>query len=421
MPARAGLLLIILLGVFGAAFAPAAVATPLPRLVLLDHHLDLPEGGAPVLKLDLRIPLEQLVFRRSGDRFAADIRLALRAERENDKHIESALYRETITRPDFLSSREPGGQFEGSYEMSLGPGKWRIEIQIYRKGDAEPWKRQIKIDVPEPGEGKFFLHGPSWLGRAGGTSLSEPFAYRDPWALGEATAHFADGLEGRATLECDLIYWEPPQGDVELLFTLEDDRGRLVGYANRSLSPIAGRNPIQWEISLAQVAMGAYLAEVEVLAPEGNLRVRGRLDVGLTAAAFGRGWEETLSLIHGLAEIEEWEVLSSAEEMARFNAWRAFWKRRDPNGEAFGNAYSEAFWRRFSSANERFSSAFQDGYKSDRGRIYLEFGEPDRVETFQDDRNFRVLLYWHYSRLGRVYIFEDRHGYENFTLIRISG
>jgi GWxTD domain-containing protein len=420
MLARAGLVT-ILLTALGLAAAAAAGATPLPRTVLLDHHLELQGGGEPTLQFDLSIPLEQLVFRRSGEGFAAEIRLALRAERSGDHHVESVLMNETVSRPDFISSRMPNDLFRKSFELGLAPGKWQVEVQIYRKSDANPWRQSFKLQVPEPGEGVFFLQGPNWRAGSLADRLSEPFTFRDPWALAGSEAHFADGLNGRANLECDVIFWSDPAGDVELLFSLMSADGKLASYAHRTLRPRVGRNAVVWDIAVGRISMGAYMAEVELVGEDGRMRIRGRLDVGLTGAAFDRDWGETLKLIKGLADPEEWDALSDAKGEQRLEAWRAFWERRDPNGPAPGNIFEEGFWNRFSVANARFSSTFQDGYKSDRGHIYLELGEPDRVETYQDDSNFRVLLYWHYSRLGRVYIFEDRHGYENFTLIRVSG
>ena len=418
---RAHQSILILIACLCLSAAAIARTEPMPRSVVLEHRLELPEGGDPLLRVDLRIPLEQLVFRRAAGGFVAELRTVLRAQRRGDGRVESALSNETVRRPDFLSSRAAKERFDGSLSLPLPPGKWQVEALVYRKGDATPWQRKFTLHVPEPGEGRLFLQGPRWRGAESEGLLSEPFSFRDPWELPESSARFVDGLDGAITMEVDVIFWEPPQGDAHLIMSLLDSQGRLSGYSQRELRPVKGPNTVAWELQAGRLSAGSYLAELELVSPDGSASIRGRLDVGLTRAAFGRDWKETCSLVRDIAEDDELEELEDAQEGGRVDAWQAFWQRRDPNGSAPGNQSREQFWLRFAEANARFGSSFQEGFRSDRGRIFLELGAPDKEETYQDDRNFRVLLYWHYNRLGRVYIFEDRHGYENFTLVRING
>ena len=65
--------------------------------------------------------------------------------------------------------------------------------------------------------------------------------------------------------------------------------------------------------------------------------------------------------------------------------------------------------------NTNFSD-LSKGWRSDRGRIYILYGEPERVESYsnQSDGIYEI---WEYPS-GIKFIFLDRNRFGNFILIR---
>lgn len=63
-----------------------------------------------------------------------------------------------------------------------------------------------------------------------------------------------------------------------------------------------------------------------------------------------------------------------------------FWERRDPNGERPGNAVRERFERRRERADVLYDEPPVLGHQTDRGVVFVLFGEPDdsRIETSVD-------------------------------------
>ena len=57
-----------------------------------------------------------------------------------------------------------------------------------------------------------------------------------------------------------------------------------------------------------------------------------------------------------------------------------FWARRDTDPRTSVNEFKEEHYRRLAYSNENFTSGFP-GWKSDRGMVYIKFGEPDRRES----------------------------------------
>ena len=76
-------------------------------------------------------------------------------------------------------------------------------------------------------------------------------------------------------------------------------------------------------------------------------------------------------------EQDVFNKLQTIEEKERFI--EQFWTRRDPDPRTSYNEYKEEHYRRIQYANEHFESGIP-GWKTDRGMIYIKFGEPDRLE-----------------------------------------
>jgi GWxTD domain-containing protein len=74
------------------------------------------------------------------------------------------------------------------------------------------------------------------------------------------------------------------------------------------------------------------------------------------------------------AERETFLKLSTNEERETFI--ENFWLRRDPTPDTPENEFKEEHFRRIAYANEHFASG-QPGWKTDRGRIYIIWGEPN--------------------------------------------
>ena len=70
--------------------------------------------------------------------------------------------------------------------------------------------------------------------------------------------------------------------------------------------------------------------------------------------------------------------LQTIEERERFI--EQFWTRRDPSPRTSYNEYKEEHYRRIQYSNEHYASGIP-GWKTDRGMIYIKYGEPDRIEA----------------------------------------
>ena len=77
-------------------------------------------------------------------------------------------------------------------------------------------------------------------------------------------------------------------------------------------------------------------------------------------------------------EKKAFHQLNTDEEREQFV--EQFWLRRDPTPDTEENEFKEEHYRRIAYANEHFASGIP-GWRTDRGRIYIQYGPPDEIES----------------------------------------
>ena len=94
-----------------------------------------------------------------------------------------------------------------------------------------------------------------------------------------------------------------------------------------------------------------------------------------------------------------------------------FWSKRDPNPETPENEFQEEYYSRIDFANRRFKEGGR-GFNTARGRIYIYFGYPDKIDTYPytNIQGARGVLMWTYYRYGFAVQFIDRHGNGTYEL-----
>jgi GWxTD domain-containing protein len=95
-----------------------------------------------------------------------------------------------------------------------------------------------------------------------------------------------------------------------------------------------------------------------------------------------------------------------------------FWEKRDPDMNTEENEFREEFERRLAYANLHFKSEGIPGWRTDRGRIYIYLGPPDRtyIDSMLNYANIRASIVWVYYRWQAGVQFVDRTGNGTYTM-----
>ena len=108
--------------------------------------------------------------------------------------------------------------------------------------------------------------------------------------------------------------------------------------------------------------------------------------------------------------------LNDAPPMRREALFRDFWKRRDPTPGTEQNELMQEYYYRVEYANTHFSTN-RNGWETDRGRIFILYGEPSDVEQHPFEINSKPYEVWYYNALNRRFVFVDYTGFGDYELV----
>jgi GWxTD domain-containing protein len=133
-------------------------------------------------------------------------------------------------------------------------------------------------------------------------------------------------------------------------------------------------------------------------------------------------WYRTASLIMTKEESKIFARLPDPESRKEFIS--DFWAKRDPDPDTPVNEYKQEFEARVEYVNKRFNKEGGPGYNTDRGRIYIFMGPPDKFEEFfpQGDPNNRgSIIWWIYYDSHFGIEFADEKGSGKYSIRSYDG
>ena len=130
--------------------------------------------------------------------------------------------------------------------------------------------------------------------------------------------------------------------------------------------------------------------------------------------------EETIEQISLIATDHEIRAMEDALEDSAGkldSLIEEFWNSRDPTPMTETNEVKQTFYERLAAANKKFNE-FKEGWRTDRGKVYIIYGEPDEIERHPFDPGYKAYEIWYYYYLRKTFYFVDYIGDGTYELVR---
>jgi GWxTD domain-containing protein len=117
---------------------------------------------------------------------------------------------------------------------------------------------------------------------------------------------------------------------------------------------------------------------------------------------------------------EELDSLRQGDLEERRMHLETFWRSKDRSPGTAVNEVMTEYYRRVDHAVRTFGTLRQpDGFRSDRGKVYILYGPPTKTDRMLDpDAGFREV--WIYERLNKKFTFADENKSGNYVLVNTS-
>lgn len=116
-------------------------------------------------------------------------------------------------------------------------------------------------------------------------------------------------------------------------------------------------------------------------------------------------------------EKDRYDALSTVEAKREF--MYTFWRARDENPSDERNQYFQNYLKRLAESNDKYTAAKKDGWKTDRGRVYLVYGPPSQIDRYPNETETKPYEIWTYETLegGVIFVFGDISGFNDYQLL----
>lgn len=375
------------------------------------------------LEIYYKVPNSSLEFAAKGNHFVARYKVSIKLydkknklvdSYEKEKMVRAGTRRQTRSRLEFRTNQVNFEVVEGKYKVRASLGGSSNQAVIRREFKLK--LRSLRDKVTRLSEVEFVeAAGP-------GKDKPGPFDKGDLSIVPKVSNSFAGGKGNKLLYYMEIYQGLDSADHIGVQTILRSASGKMM-YRDTLTSSLQERTARQIRnISLEEIPPGDYTLEIE-LKGRRNKKIDSRkkdLSVVWNYRATMEGDYKTaleqLSYIARPDEIEVLKRLTTLEE--KLKAIEDFWEERDPTLGTAENEFREEFYRRIITANRNFRFMRQPGWRSDRGRIYIQYGEPDQVDDYPYLPNRWPLQVWHYHEEGRYlrFTFEDDNGDGDFRL-----
>ena len=449
------LLFVVLMGHLG-----NASGQQLPVQIDVDEAVFAYDEQHSMVEIYLSFGVDGLPFQQRGDSYIAELPLDVAIVRQTDAELQSNV-REPVWSDDSgiafsvrdTSSLEPGQYFVHQARALLIPGEYEIRITV--AGDPGAGRSEVELRrdlvVNDYATGRPALSDATLASDIRpSTDRGNPF-YKNGFVIrpnpnrlyGEGLNrlfYYVEAYETEAVAGVDGTY---------TLYSYVSEANRTQPYENleqRTERTVRSPDVIVGSLDLSVLPSGSYFLRLALLDDSNtalaetsqklfvyNPGVERKLTVFLEETfetseyasmpedQVSRGLEYA-ALVANDQERRRIRSLGSLDDRRRF--LMDFWKARDPNPSTPLNEYQEAFLQRIEFANERYGTSYQEGWKSDRGRVLIRYGQPNAVEPHLYDRELLPHEIWVYNNIPgegqATFVFADRTSFGQFELIHSS-
>lgn len=369
-----------------------------------------PNGEKRIARLYLQILNDDLTFVKNQDRFEATIQYEIYVNNQQKE----AVYNKTTTQKivtnnfDETNSRKINNTF--SSDIILPAGIYDAVVTVLDKNSNKQVNRKLHFKIEDLGKTDFLMSDVLFF-----TDYATDSTGR--------VIDFKPSLSGNFSGGGKYIYFyftsvvKDSLDTLNVKYTIRDPFNSINQFNQYNLC----RKPRFQEhfIRLNRQLFDQNRYELEVASTYHNDTIKARRLFSFFWTIIPESPKDLNLALEQMryildADSIDWALKQPYEEKKAY--FKRFWARMDPNKSTQKNELMEEFYRRVNFATENFSTITIEGWRTDRGRIFIKFGEPDDIERHPFEMNTTPFEVWRYYNLRKVFVFVDRTGFGDYFL-----
>jgi GWxTD domain-containing protein len=396
-------------------------------------------GPDSTLRVELvySVPYSALTFVREDSAFAAAFVLRVQCWDDKRRLVRAKDWTVTIGEGDYDRTVDPAAVVRGVRQFAAPQAKLQAEVVFQDLHSERSQQRNLLIEPPRylsdvrlsPARPlRRAMRGVPGDTAKAAVSPLERLRTAERLAGERSRTEAGLRLESRDTLKVEFTaYSSGLTGAAESVVVLVRARGGagrqpVMGEERRAIAAAAADSlgtPMYFDFPLQRFWNGTY--EVVATAgsrPDAQGREERRAVFQVLNSFFQSDYDyrERVAELIWIATEDELQVLRGAAPAQRESVWTAFWTARDPTPTTGENEAERTYFERINYSILHFSHGDQ-GFRSDRARVYVKLGPPDNVESAPYELDSHPYEVWTYYSLSLHFKFLDVSGFGEYKLV----
>ncbi|MDM7925341.1 MAG: GWxTD domain-containing protein [bacterium] len=378
-----------------------------------DFHFDTaitasPDSGKSRFNCFVKVAYDELQFVRDGGGYIARFELSAILFNDRGEQVEAKIRSHEVRVPGYDSTNSRSAFAPAQASFDIAPGRYELLLSVMDLDSRKASVKKTPVQISKGRPGDLTVTDIILAERVVADSAGNP----SPMAsvLGNLSE----------TMDTLFVWFEihspPSLASVPIRVRLTDVKGAVVRSDTLSKTLSGGRTVCVLSVGKGDLRGGRYKLDVEVGSGERIVKRSRPLTVHWgDMPGQAADLDKMIEQIRYIAKGSEIKKIKKKQGEDRLEAFREFWRQRDPTPDTEANELEEEYYRRVEFANQNFGT-FIDGWKSDRGMVYILLGPPGEVERHPFESGSKPYEIWTYYTFNRSVLFVDHTGMGDYRL-----
>ncbi len=373
------------------------------------------QPGKARIDVYVQVPYDELRFVKESELFVARYDVVLSLYNPDGQLALERTWTDVVRVKDFSQTTSNKFYSLSHRPIEADPGNYRANVQIQDQDSKKTARRHRNLLVTDFAKDSLSMSDIMLVNRLSTTGDKRSIVPNISGNVGHLTEGFFLFVE---------IYNNSSVDSLMLRWKILDQQQREV--LNRTQAEATTGRVTQTFLKVDKLSLtaGTYFLSVGA-EPLHNLSIHPAL-AALTSRTFSVQWSDLPRVVQDIDKAVDQlryiardsdmshirEATSPEEKKRRFVE---FWKKRDPDPQTPENELMEEYYGRIEYTNKNYTH-YIEGWRTDRGMVYIYLGAPDNVERYPFQNNSKPYEIWYYNQINRRYVFVDETGFGDYRL-----
>ncbi len=397
-----------------------------PVSFTIDTCVFFEQNGPPIVEVYVETSYDELSFVRRGGGYVSHLEFAAIFRNRAGDQVGGDSWNRDIWVNDYDETVDPDRTYRAVAKFSVPPGEYDLKVSCEGEGSELQGVAQRHFKVPRPPSQGLSLSEVTFgqCGDADSTDADSTGADDGGGFVPSATRTFGEATRFLCAV-IDAYAFPDVVGDslrVDAAVVGDDGRTAWAGY--ETVTRAGWDTPLTLKVPVDSLSWGVYRLSLKVSAGgDFEAKAKRSFEIDETRVGVSMDNSQFMDLMSLVATPDELETLASLKGSARRAYLDDIWKKRDPDPSTPRNEFKELFFKRVRYAKKNFAEGGREGWQTDRGRVFIKNGPPDRIDvrtgvvgSLSPDAKLEI---WYYDGTNTHYVFEDFGGSGQYTLVDV--